>query len=147
MLPLHVVSVTGIVLRDDGMLLAIRRTDDGTWVPPGGVLEPGEGFARGVAREVLEETGLHVRPRHLTGIYKNIDRETVSIAFLCDVVGGSVRTSDESTAVAWISPEQARVQMPPIRAIRVADALRDDGPFVRSYGESDRVFDDSGELG
>ena len=38
-LPRHSVSVTGIVLRDDGRVLAIKRHDDGRWVPPGGVLE------------------------------------------------------------------------------------------------------------
>src|SRR5262249_4056683 len=36
-LPRHPVSVTGIVFRDDGRVLAIQRSDDGRWVPPGGV--------------------------------------------------------------------------------------------------------------
>ena len=35
-LPRHSVSVTGIVFRDDGRVLAIQRRDDGRWVPPGG---------------------------------------------------------------------------------------------------------------
>lgn len=135
-MPLHIVSVTGIVLRDDGRLLMIKRMDDGTWVPPGGILEPGEGLHQGVAREVLEETGVTVRPRRLTGVYKNIDRRTVSIAFLCSVIEGEARASDEALEVAWMTPYEAHAKMPPIRALRVADALAEHGPFVRSYHES-----------
>lgn len=146
MRPLHTVSVTGIVLREDGLLLAIKRADDGTWVPPGGILEFGEGFTQGVAREVLEETGVRVRPRRLTGIYKNLDRRTVSIAFLCDAVGGAPRVSAESVEVAWLSPARARELMPPIRAVRVTDALSAGGPFVRCYADGRRCFPDSGEL-
>lgn len=51
-LPRHSVSVTGIVFRDDGRVLAIQRDDDMTWVPPGGVLELDESPLDGVAREV-----------------------------------------------------------------------------------------------
>ncbi|MFE1885628.1 NUDIX hydrolase, partial [Streptomyces diastatochromogenes] len=37
--PLHSVSVAGVVVREDGRLLAIRRADNGTWELPGGILE------------------------------------------------------------------------------------------------------------
>ncbi|MEV7975039.1 NUDIX domain-containing protein [Streptomyces sp. NPDC086519] len=131
--PLHAVSVTGIVLRDDGRLLTIKRADDGTWVPPGGMLELGEGLQQGVVREVLEETGVTVLPVRLTGIYKNIPRRTISIAFLCRVVRGEPGISDEATDVAWMTPQEASTVMPPLRALRVSDALDANGPFVRSY--------------
>jgi 8-oxo-dGTP diphosphatase len=131
--PLHAVSVTGIVLRDDGRLLTIKRADDGTWVPPGGMLELGEGLQQGVVREVLEETGVTVLPVRLTGIYKNIPRRTISIAFLCRVVQGEPGISDEATDVAWMTPQEASTVMPPLRALRVSDALDANGPFVRSY--------------
>src|SRR5690606_34136813 len=58
--PLHSVSVAGVVVREDGRLLAIRRADNGTWELPGGVLELNETPEAGVAREVWEETGIHV---------------------------------------------------------------------------------------
>ena len=131
--PLHAVSVTGIVLREDGRLLAIKRVDDGTWVPPGGILEIGEGLERGVVREVLEETGVTVHPLRLTGVYKNIPRRMVSIAFLCDVVAGEPSVSDEASDVTWMTPQEACAVMPPLRALRVSDALDTNGPFVRSY--------------
>jgi len=54
------VSVAGVVVRDDGRVLAIRRADNGTWEPPGGVLELSETLEDGVRREVYEETGVKV---------------------------------------------------------------------------------------
>src|SRR5215831_11423169 len=59
-LPRHSVSVTGIVFRDDGRVLAIQRSDDGRWVPPGGVLELSETPADGVAREARQVAWLTV---------------------------------------------------------------------------------------
>jgi 8-oxo-dGTP pyrophosphatase MutT (NUDIX family) len=57
MSPLHSVSVTGIVKRDDSRVLVIKRPDDGLWVPPGGVMEIGETPQEAMARELEEETG------------------------------------------------------------------------------------------
>lgn len=41
-LPLHSVSVAGAVVREDGRVLAIRRSDNGRWELPGGVLGGGD---------------------------------------------------------------------------------------------------------
>ncbi|WP_066374637.1 NUDIX hydrolase [Herbidospora mongoliensis] len=140
-IPLHVVSVTGIVVRDDGMILATRREDDGSWVPPGGILEWGEGFEEGVIREVLEETGVTVSPIRVTGIYKNLDRFTISIAFLCSVRSYGEHSSDETADMGWFTVYDSQAMMPPIRAIRVTDALRNGGLVVRSYRNTQADFD------
>jgi 8-oxo-dGTP diphosphatase len=132
-LPRHSVSVTGIVLREDGRVLAIKRADDGRWVPPGGVLELGETPQDGVIREVYEETGVKVRPVRLTGVYKNMRLGVVSLAFACQVTGGHEHPSSEAASIAWLSPADAVAWMPPARAVRVTDALRSDGPFVRVH--------------
>ncbi len=58
--PRHSVSVAGVVIRDDGRILAIQRRDNLHWEPPGGVLEMAETFEAGVRREVREETGVEV---------------------------------------------------------------------------------------
>ncbi|GAA1526619.1 NUDIX domain-containing protein [Actinomadura kijaniata] len=132
-LPLHSVSVTGVVVRDDGYVLAIKRADDGRWVPPGGVLELDETPQEGVVREVFEETGLKIEPERLTGVYKNVKLGVVTLAFLCRPVSGEAGPSAEATQVEWLSPEEAANRMPEARAARVADALRSGGPFVRSH--------------
>ena len=136
-LPRHSVSVTGVVFRDDGRVLAIQRDDDGRWVPPGGVLELDETPAEGVAREVLEETGIKVHAEQLTGVYKNMKLGVVTLAFRCTVIGGQPRPTDEAKRVAWLTADEARRAMPEARAIRVADALTEGGPFVRVHNGTD----------
>ncbi|GLV91814.1 NUDIX hydrolase [Streptomyces lavendulae subsp. lavendulae] len=131
--PLHSVSVAGAVLREDGRLLAIRRADNGTWELPGGVLELTEAPEAGVRREVLEETGIEVQVQELTGVYKNTARGIVALVFRCTPSGGSERTSEESTAVAWLTPDEVAAQMSEVYAIRLLDALDEAGPHVRSH--------------
>ena len=80
-------SVAGVVVREDGRLLAIRRADNGTWELPGGVLELDETPEAGVRREVWEETGIHVEVDELTGVYKNTTRGIVALVFRCKPVG------------------------------------------------------------
>ncbi|MFD0691350.1 NUDIX hydrolase [Actinomadura fibrosa] len=126
-------SVTGIVLREDGRVLAIERRDDGRWVPPGGVLELDEAPESGVAREVFEETGVLVKAEGLTGVYKNMVMGVVTLAFRCHVIGGEGRATDEAAAVAWLTMEEVGAKMPEARAVRVFDAVRVGGPFVRVH--------------
>ncbi|MFE7775746.1 NUDIX hydrolase [Streptomyces sp. NPDC057445] len=131
--PLHSVSVAGAVMREDGRLLAIRRADNGTWELPGGVLELSETPEDGVAREVWEETGIHVEVDQLSGVYKNTTRGIVALVFRCKPSGGTERTSDESTAVAWLTPEEVAERMSEVYAVRLLDALDGNGPHVRSH--------------
>lgn len=131
--PLHSVSVAGAVVREDGRLLAIRRADNGTWELPGGVLELAEAPEEGVIREVFEETGIHVEVDELTGVYKNTSRGVVALVFRCKPSGGRERTSDESTAVEWLMPDQVTERMSEVFAVRLLDALDGMGPHVRSH--------------
>ncbi|WP_406338183.1 NUDIX domain-containing protein [Streptomyces sp. NBC_01620] len=131
--PKHSVSVAGAVVREDGRLLAIRRADNGTWELPGGVLELEESPEQGVSREVWEETGIRVEVDQLTGVYKNTARGIVAMVFRCKPSGGTERTSAESTAVDWLTPEQITERMSEVYAIRLLDALDGAGPHVRSH--------------
>lgn len=131
--PLHSVSVAGVVVREDGHLLAIRRADNGTWELPGGILELDETPEAGVTREVLEETGIHIEVDELTGVYKNMTRGIIALVFRCKPSGGTERTSSESTAVSWLTPEEVNERMSEAFAIRLLDALDGNGPHVRSH--------------
>ncbi|MFE2106411.1 NUDIX hydrolase [Kitasatospora sp. NPDC059463] len=132
--PLHSVSVAGVVVREDGRVLAIRRADNGTWEPPGGVLEVAETVEDGVRREVFEETGIKVGVQRLTGVYKNVSRGIVALVFRCRPESGSERLSDESTAVDWLTPGEVSDRMAEVYAVRVLDALRDGAvPVVRAH--------------
>lgn len=126
-------SVAGVVVREDGRVLAIRRADNGTWEPPGGVLELGETVEAGVRREVFEETGVDVQVDRLTGVYKNMTRGIVALVFRCHPIGGAEQLSDESTAVSWLTPDEVRAHMGEVYAVRITDALQDEPPHIRAH--------------
>jgi len=72
-----VVGVGGVII-EDGKTLLIRRASEplrGQWSIPGGTLELGESLAAGVARELLEETGLEVRVLDLIEVFDRIFTE------------------------------------------------------------------------
>ncbi|MCL2788732.1 MAG: NUDIX domain-containing protein [Micrococcales bacterium] len=131
--PRHSVSVAGAVINDDGLVLAIRRADNGHWEPPGGVLELGETIEAGLVREIQEETGLTVKPERLTGVYKNMQRGIVALVFRCTATDGSAKRTDEAREIAWLSPTEITERMEPAYAIRLLDALDDLGPAVRAH--------------
>lgn len=68
-------SARVVLLDDDGAVLLFCGSDpaisDGTaprwWFTVGGETQPGEPLADTAARELAEETGLHVEPGHLVG--------------------------------------------------------------------------------
>lgn len=83
--------------------------------------------------KVLGETGIHVEANELTGVYKNMTHGVVALVFRCKPSGGAERTSSESTAVSWLTPDQVSDRMTEAYAVRLLDALDDNGPDVRSH--------------
>jgi len=54
-----------LLLDPDGRVLLFRFVPDGRspfWATPGGALEPGESYAQGARRELIEETGIDADP-------------------------------------------------------------------------------------
>src|SRR5258708_41616 len=69
-----VVGIGGVII-DQGRTLLIRRGSEpllGEWSIPGGTLEIGESLEEGVARELLEETGIEVRVLELIELFDRI---------------------------------------------------------------------------
>lgn len=123
--PKHSVSVAGIVVRDDGRVLVIKRDDNGHWEAPGGVLELDESFEAGVQREVLEETGLTVTVERLTGVYKNLTHGIVALVYRCRPAGGEPHATDEAREIRWMTREEAQSAMVPAFGVRVLDAFEE----------------------
>ena len=71
------VGVAAVVLCEDEILLVRRGREPlrGMWSLPGGLLELGETTEEGIAREVLEETGLRVRPAQIVTTVDRILRD------------------------------------------------------------------------
>ncbi|MBS4727529.1 NUDIX hydrolase [Mycobacterium sp. SM1] len=130
--PKHSVSVAGIVVRDDGRVLVIRRDDNGHWEAPGGILELDESFEAGVQREVLEETGLEVTVERLTGVYKNLTQGIVALAYRCRPASGEPHATEETREIRWMTKEEVQSAMTPTFGVRVLDAF-EDAPQSRAH--------------
>jgi 8-oxo-dGTP diphosphatase len=131
-MPKHSVSVAGVVVREDGRVLVIRRDDNGHWEAPGGVLELDESFEDGVRREVLEETGLAVTVERLTGVYKNLTHGIVALVYRCRPADGEPHATEEAREIRWMTKEEVQSAMVPAFAVRVLDAF-EDSPQSRAH--------------
>jgi ADP-ribose pyrophosphatase YjhB (NUDIX family) len=138
---LHSVSVAGAIVDDMGRVLVIQRRDNGRWEVPGGVLELGEFIIDGLKREVLEETGLAIEPIRLTGVNKNETRAVVALVFRARIIGGTPTTTEEAARIEWWTEDMIVGRMAEAFAIRALDALRQDGPAVRTH-DGERLLDD-----
>ena len=74
------VNVRAIIWRDGKLLAAKQKNTDGSetkyWCIPGGGLDPGESLQEGVAREIMEETGIEAKVGKLLFIQQfNSERE------------------------------------------------------------------------
>lgn len=142
--PLLLPGVTGVVLRDDlepgrPYVLWARRTDDGLWSLPSGIVEPHEQPARALAREILEETEVEAEVERLALlstdpeiVYANGDRcQYIAMTFRCRYLRGEAKVGDEeSTAVAWRAWDDPPDGLDPLQRRRLDAALASDSACV-----------------
>jgi ADP-ribose pyrophosphatase YjhB (NUDIX family) len=101
------VGAEAAIFDPDGRILLVRRSDDGRWCLPCGWVEPNESPAEAAVRETREETGLVVRPTRLVDVFTRKPADghgphtAVAVAYLCEVVEGSIRGSHEVTEVRY----------------------------------------------
>ncbi len=110
------VDVRGAVFRD-GKLLLVRERLDGGWTMPGGWADVGDLPSRAVEREVWEEAGFRVAARRLIGVY-DANRlgplelfHAFKIVFLCDLIDGEARPSNETSEVAFFGLDEIPTQL------------------------------------
>jgi len=115
-------------------ILLTRRTDNGQWCLPGGMMEAGESAVEACAREVWEETGLRVRVGRLIGVYSDPHRITeyadgnryhfVSLSFEAESVGGELGVSEETIEYGYFSlSETAEMRVIAPHRERITDAF------------------------
>ncbi len=84
--------VVACVVERDGRYLLVEESAGGQLVlnQPAGHWEYGETFVDGAVRETLEESGWHVQPTHLLGLYEyqpdDLPYTFVRLAFVADAV-------------------------------------------------------------
>jgi ADP-ribose pyrophosphatase YjhB (NUDIX family) len=125
--PRHSVSVAGVIVEGDQVLL-VRRRDNGNWEPPGGVLELDESVLDGLRREIREETGAAVHVGPLTGVYKNMPLGIIALVFRCGLVSQPSPESAEASEITWFPIGEIRELMPEAFAVRITDAVSSGAP-------------------
>ncbi len=128
-----IVGVGGVVIRGNRVLLIRRGREPlkGEWSIPGGMLELGESLKDGVKRELLEETGLKVRPLETLTVFDRIQKNGrrvqyhyVIVDYLCRSVGGRLKSGSDVLDARWVEREELpRYRITPKAASVIADAF------------------------
>lgn len=110
-----IVGVGGIVLVEGRVVLVKRGHAPlaGDWSLPGGALELGETLEAGVAREILEETGLIVEVGPLVGVFDRILLDEggrvryhyVLVDYVCHARGGALCCASDAAEAVLANPE------------------------------------------
>jgi 8-oxo-dGTP pyrophosphatase MutT (NUDIX family) len=107
-------SATAVVFDERQRVLLGRRSDNGAWELPGGIVDPAEQPADAAIREVFEETGVIAEPERLVAVwvspplaYPNGDQvQYLDLTFRCRAIGGAARVNDaESSDVGWFADD------------------------------------------
>jgi ADP-ribose pyrophosphatase YjhB (NUDIX family) len=137
------IDVRAAVFQKDRILL-VRESCDGGWTMPGGWADVGDVPSRAAEREAREESGYEVRACRLVGVYDTNRTgpleifHAFKIVFLCDLVGGIARTSDETSEVGFFSINEIPV---PLSGERTKPRHLDDAFRCRADSGCDVVFD------
>lgn len=116
------VDVRGAAFRN-GKILMVKEKIDGKWTIPGGWADPNETPSSSVEREVFEESGFRVKAMKLAAVYDRTKQghtpyypfHVYKIFFICQILGGSPLTSNETDAVDFFGEDE----FPPLSAARI----------------------------
>lgn len=133
---------TVVFNKDKTKVLLQKREDLRIWTVPGGAIGADESPAEAAARETREETGIEIEPIRITGIYLRDIRffEAINLTFLCQPIGGKLKTSSESVAVSWMPISQAIEKTRGVSADKIEDALKDNKEIILRTSESPKGF-------
>jgi 8-oxo-dGTP pyrophosphatase MutT (NUDIX family) len=134
---------TALIRDADRRLLFQRRTDFDWWGLPGGIVELGETFRDCAVREAAEETGLHVEPHRLIGLYTspqwdfaypNGDEvQQFTVALECRVLGGQLQPDRfESTLSQFFSLDDIPTSCPPWYGAMIRDLKNNSVPYFNA---------------
>jgi ADP-ribose pyrophosphatase YjhB (NUDIX family) len=105
------IDVRAAAFRNQKLLL-VRERIDGGWTMPGGWADVGDVPSKAAEREVWEEAGFHVKANKVIGVYdaNRINPIEVfhayKIVFLCDILDGECRPSNETSEVAFFGQDE-----------------------------------------
>jgi len=103
------IDVRGAIFRDDQVLLVRERVDH-KWTLPGGWADVNDTPSGAVEKEIEQESGFTARAVKLAAVYDRNKHghphymfHAWKLFFLCEITGGAMRTSYETTEVGFHS--------------------------------------------
>jgi len=126
-------SVAGAVFSENRtQVLLIQRRDVPVWVLPGGGIEALESADTAIVREILEETGFHVKVVRHAGSYLPINRlAKPTFLYECAILSGKATLSPETRGVRFF-PLDKLPPMPPPYPEWIEDAKLAKPPVVKT---------------
>jgi 8-oxo-dGTP diphosphatase len=134
----YIVAVSGFIQNETGQVLLVRNEHrSNTYEMPGGRVEPGESMKDAVAREVLEETGIHAEIGDMVGVYQNVTTGVLCLVYRGKWISGSPTPNpgetidaqfvelNETNVIDWVTREHF--------ATRVYDAMNQGNVAYESY--------------
>ncbi len=101
-----------MVIDGNRVLLSVRgkAPSKDNWGLPGGAVEVGETVREAVVREILEETGVTVKPVKLITVFDSIHRDEddrvryhyILFEYLCEYVSGEVTPNSDAPDARWV---------------------------------------------
>ena len=101
-------AAAAIIPYRDGIVLVRRAIEPayGKWSFPSGYVNRGEKVESAVEREVLEETGLHIKARWLVGLYSSAGQQVVLSVYHAEVSSGELAARDEALDTGSFGPDK-----------------------------------------
>lgn len=101
---------------NENKIMLIKRSDNGLWAVPGGLVDVGETLAEAAVRELWEETGIHARVIKLLGIFDSrlwhskTKAHLFHAIFLVETADFAAKTSLEATEIGFFREDD----LPPL---------------------------------
>ena len=101
------------LISDGARVLLVRRAvipRIGYWALPAGYMDGDELPEEALAREVAEETGLHIRPVSLLTVAPLAgwgEQRGILLLYRAEAVGGVVAAGDDVSEARWFAPDEA----------------------------------------
>lgn len=110
-----ITAVSLVAITPQGQVVLTQRSDNQLWGLPGGIVKWGEDISTTAARELQEETGLHVSEiQRLVGVYSDPKRDPRlhSICIALEVlVAGEIKIQDDQEILQAIAYELAAIPL------------------------------------
>ncbi len=123
--PTPKVDVRALVLDESRRILLARESADGCWALPGGWADIGLSPAEAIEKEVLEESGLHVKTERLLAIFDKKchphppePHYAYKLLFGCRLKGGTLQKGFDILDVAFFDLKK----LPPLSEVRILES-------------------------